>query len=83
MKKTELMEVSNETLALWAAWIQDELARRGVGATAVALNTGNAQNGKPLPHVVRVLQKMSSLPPGDLQKLEVLVDAWVAARTLR
>lgn len=78
MTKAGLMEVSNETLALYGSMLQAEAARRGIKIDAVALHPGNVENGKPVPLVVRVIRKLPGLPPADLAKLEVMIDAFVA-----
>jgi len=74
------MEISNETLALWADMVQQEVTRRRLNLDVVPVHPGNVEQGKPLPHVVRVLKKLTGLPPADLAKLETLMDGWTAAR---
>ncbi len=79
MTKAELMEVSNETLVLWAAMIQDEAERRGVNIEAIQVHPGNVQeNGTPTPTAVRLLRSLTMLPPSDLAKLDQIVQQWLA-----
>ena len=76
MTTQELMECSNETLALWANMLQNEASRRKLNLEAVPIHGGNVVKGRPIPLLVRVLKKAASLPPADLAKVEVLMNGF-------
>lgn len=74
MTTQDLMEVSDETLILWASMVKDEVERRHIGVQVVELHPGQVERGKPIPVVVRVLTKIAKLKPQDVAKVEVLID---------
>jgi hypothetical protein len=74
MTAAELMEVSNETLALYAALVDDEKRRRKIGTTAVRVHEGNVISGRPAPLLVRVIAKVGGLSPSNLAKVEAYAD---------
>ena len=76
MTKQELMEASDETLVFWMASLDAEMERRGRGAMVLSIHAGNVVGGKPIPLVIRVIRKVVSLKPGDLSKVETLVDGF-------
>lgn len=81
MTKQELMEVSNETLAVYAAMVEDEKKRRRLNTEAVTVHAGNIAGGQPISLLVRVLKKVGASPPADLQKVEALLDGFASSRT--
>ena len=78
MDKGELMEMGNESLSLLALQVQEEFKRRNLDMEAVAIHRGNVSDGKPLPQMVRVIKKLAGRSPGDISKIEALLDAWAA-----
>ena len=76
LTKQELMECSNETLALWYNMIEEECARRKLNLDAILLHPGNVVKGKPVPLLVRVLKQVGGLGPSDLAKVETLLTSW-------
>lgn len=77
--KSELMECSNETLALWTTMCREEMKRRHIDAEAMPVHAGLIENGRPMPLAVRVIQKIAALPPAALSKVEVYADMLRAA----
>jgi hypothetical protein len=80
LTKAELMEISNETLVLWASMIQDEADRRKVNIEAIPVHPGNVKDGRPSPPAVRLLRSLLTLPPTDIAKLDQIVAGWSKAR---
>jgi len=78
--KAELMEISNETLVLWAQLVRNEADRRQLNIEAIPVHPGNVEGGKPIPVVVRLLRRLPTLPPADIAKLDQLVESWVRDR---
>jgi hypothetical protein len=81
MTKADLMELSDEGLALLAAQVRAEHERRHLGSTVVEVHAGNMDSaGKPIPQLVRVVTKVAQLAPGDVGKVETLINGLLAAR---
>lgn len=74
MRVADLMEMSDESLGLIQVQVRDELARRKVTVQAIPLHAGNLAGGKPAPLLLRVVEKIPTLSPANLAKVEALID---------
>lgn len=71
----ELMEVSNETLMLWASMLGEESRRRKLILDSLEVHPGSVgPGGKPLPVLIRVMKKLTMSPPALVAKVEALID---------